>query len=240
MLNITKVFKNVHLPVRGVIVRQLATNDNDLYAETFDVGPDGRPINMHPITQLEAKRLSQALYRPETKKPKSFLRSEGFLPANVLHVDPMDKGQAIWYTPPQLRPLFFLDSLGLPSGKANVPGMIWQASRHRLNVWTVKGTDRPDANTKLFVAPFFNVGGSSGSVCIGSARPEIAATASLEAFITAWENMFFNSYFSHANFAELARQNIIQIWHDLLADNRMMFPEECLMPTKFTLQKLLK
>lgn len=239
MLNITKVFKNVHLPVRGVIVRQLATKDSDLYAETFDVGPDGRPINMHPITLQEAKQLSKALYQPERKKPKTFLRSEGFLSPNILHVD-VHGGRVIWYTPPQLRPLHFVDSLDIPSGKAQVPGMIWQATKHRLNVWTVQGSERPEAKTKLFVAPYFNVGGSSGSVCIGSARPEIADTATLEAFVQAWEGMFFNSYFSHANYAELARQNVIQIWQRLLADNTMLFPDDVLMPTKLTLQSLLK
>lgn len=48
------------------------------------------------------------------------------------------------------------------------------------------------------MSPFFNVY-ENGNVCMGMVDFQIEKSVSVEEFITAWEQIFFNNYFSHLN-----------------------------------------
>ena len=61
---------------------------------------------------------------------------------------------------------FFAGSLNIPDGTFHVPGVIYKVSGDRLDIFSYKG-EKPAENSPLFLAPFFNVTGSSA--CLGNA-----------------------------------------------------------------------
>src|SRR5699024_4715242 len=117
-------------------------------------------------------------------------------PTNILHINPSEKGTVLWYTKAQQRQLYFVNGLGIPNGKAQVPPMLWFAGKNSLAAYALATDRRPTAKTPLHYAPFFNIY-EDGKVCMGTVNIDIKNSASLEEFIQAWESYFFNSYFSH-------------------------------------------
>jgi PRTRC genetic system protein B len=138
-----------------------------------------------PITRDSVHEMVRAIGMDVTRR---------VLPENVLcYTD----GFLCWWTPAQSRPLFFL--AGSPLAALNgkelpIPPMVWVASgRADLRVRVLPGSARPTSETRLLMAPFWNVS-HGGDVCTGSARtPNHTSPDS----IADWEAMFFGSEFSH-------------------------------------------
>ena len=204
--------------------------------QAFDVDPlSGHPINFHPLTEQESRQLAKIL-TVEKEKKKNFLRLNGLLPENVLYLD-AERGQVIWYTPPQRRNLYFIQSLTIPNGIANLPALIWLATKNHLVLFALGSTDKPTIDTPLFYAPFFNTN-KQGGVCMGTVSVGIRQSNTLNEFIAAWEESFFNSYFSHLyDQHQPVQGNIIQLWQHLI-DNDTAFPFDVLIPSPFTLRQL--
>lgn len=244
MRNINKLFsEGMYTPTRALLIYKHQGRTDRHYVESFDIGDDGKPVNAHPLSEDEAEELAKRLKKPEARKKgkkesSRFLQSLGILPGDVLYVKPGELGYAIWYTPAQMQPLHFVDSLGIPNGKAYVPAMVWRATCNSLEVFALASKKRPDGQTKLFHAPFFNVGGN-GVVCLGTIKTAIPEHCPLELFISLWPGYFFNSYFSHANGVGLTKTNIVQLWQGQVASGNS-FPTSALKPTKLTLQSLIR
>lgn len=122
------------------------------------------------------------------------------------HIVAKGPDRMIWYTPPGLRSMFFETSAHVQpaiTGNATlaVPGLVWMRWGKSLYVYATKSTGRPERETQLHQAPFFNVW-SRGKVCIGSAE-----VPDMDRFDdpVAWEQMFFGSRFTHPNFTEKDR-----------------------------------
>lgn len=237
MNNITALFKDVYQPMQALVVFQHATDDTSFYIESYDMDEQGRPINAHPLNEEEMGTLADLFSKPKPNRP-TFLEVKGLLPENVLCVRPAD-GFALWYTPARQQPLFFADRLGIQSGKASVPALLWKASLHQLTIFALREFTRPTLNTKVDYAPFFNIN-SQGLVCMGTVNTEIPNHIALEDFMQAWETFFFNSYFSHltGNHCPVA-VNIVQLWQELVLTD-LPFPTAVLMPSRYTLKDLLK
>lgn len=114
------------------------------------------------------------------------------LPANILC---RTREVISWWSPPQMRTLFFGSSELEPlSGEEfPVPGLVWRLDLkdNRLWVRAFLGRDRPQPGTPLFVAPFLNVYDESwghGLVCQGTMkRPGRSDVTDLRD----WEEGFF-------------------------------------------------
>lgn len=119
----------------------------------------------------------------------------GRMPSNMLWCDPRRGHEKyIWYNPPQKREMYFRENLGIPDGIFSVPGVIYIVSGDSLDIFSYKGK-RPKEKTELYLAPFFNVKGSS--VCLGSStlkKPQEIDFKELQAY---WEKRFWLSEFSH-------------------------------------------
>ena len=208
------------------------------YIEYYDMDESGSPVNPHPLTVREAQSLAKALDTRE-QAGKAFLRPEGVLPANVLHLDPSDNGSVVWYTTPQRQKLYFAESLGLDNGKVSLPALVWKATKKELQLFALNGKIKPKAETPLFHAPFFNLY-QKGNVCIGNVNVAIKSAASLEEFITAWQGYFFGSYFSHhINEHNPVGVNLFNLYKELMADPKKPFPTDTLRDTLLTLKNLL-
>lgn len=235
--DITENFGTLYYPKSALVFYETKGMDSDMYVEHFDMDRNGNPINSHPLTVKEVNVLARSLQTDEEKN-KAFLKPKGILSTNILHINPSEKGTVAWYTKAQQRQLYFIDSLGIPNGKAQVPPMLWFASKNSLSVFALASDRRPTEKTPLHYAPFFNIY-EDGKVCMGTVNIDIKNSASVEEFIQAWENYFFNSYFSHL----LGRNspingNCVTVWKDLIGTDKP-FPKEVLKNNNKTLKNLL-
>ena len=235
--DITNDFGKLYYPKSALVFYEAKDTDKAMYVEHFDMDQSGNPINAHPLTVREANVLAKAL-QTEDEKNQAFLKPKGILPTNILHINPSaEKGTVLWYTKAQQRQLYFVDSLGIPNGKAQVPPMLWLASKSSLTVFALSNDRRPTEKTPLHYAPFFNIY-EKGNVCMGTVGIDIKNSASVEEFIQAWEHYFFNSYFSHSLCENLTKKNIVNLWKGL-SNTDKSFPKEVLKKNNKTLKNLL-
>lgn len=234
--DITKDFGTLYYPKSVLVFYETKGKATDMYVEHFDMDSNGTPINAHPLTEREANVLVKALQTDE-ESTKAFLTPKGILPTNILHINPSENGTVVWHTKAQQKQLHFVDSLGIPNGMAQVPSMLWQASKTSLTVFALSSNRRPTEKTPLHYAPFFNIY-ETGNVCMGTVCIDIKNSASVEEFTQAWEHYFFKSYFSHSLCENLTRKNIVNLWKELI-DTNQSFPIEALKKHNKTLKNLL-
>jgi len=238
MKDITQDFGTLFHPVTALVIYQTKGVNNDTYVEHFDLDKNGNPVNAHPLTEREAKTLAKALHT-EKEKNREFLKSSGILPTTVLHINPSENGSVLWYTKTRQTQLFFAQNLEIENGLAQIPALLWYANKQNLMVFALVTDRRPTENTALYHAPFFNVY-ENGNVCMGTVDVNIKNSISLEDFIQAWENSFFNSYFSHlVNEHNPIKDNCISLWKGLVGTGKN-FPTAVLKKTNRTLKNLLK
>lgn len=155
------------------------------------------------------------------------------LPAHLL-----GKGadHLVWYRPAMKKNQWFdCAQLGKVTALLPIPATVWLAQplQGELYVFALRNDDRPDRTTKLFQAPFFNVW-DNGRVCIGNAMKPTGPEALIP---EKWEEMFFNSWFSHPNTPKLVRhkEGLYPFFKDLIAKKHRVFPKAKLVPLKKTL-----
>ncbi len=237
MRDITSTFGTLYHPLKAIIIYKHATDANQHYVEAYDMDSNGYPINAHPLSVRESAALAKKLDSAAERR-KGFLKPEGLLPTNVLYFDNGRDGYAIWYTPAQRVPLLFSKDLEIPCGKAAVPSLLWKATRDSLFVYALKDGEQIDLDTDLYQAPFFNLH-YDGRVCMGTVDTRIPADCSLNAFISRWQQYFFNSYFSHLlQNRSPVKSNVIQLWQSLV-NSRRKFPVKELLPLKCTIKNLI-
>ena len=228
-------FNSLFVPkIALVMFEQQGGHDKQYYIERYDIGMNGKPLNAHPLTEQEAAHFVE-VFKSSTQSNFDFMVPEGILPENVLYLDPNNKeGLIIWYTRTQSRRLFFVDSLKLRNDLAEIPALLWCVSDHKLYLYALKDNGRPDADTQLYAAPFFNMY-IDGKVCLGTVSTDLSNAGSLEEFIAAWQSFFFDSYFSHPI---CDSYSLIELWQDLLGTGKA-FPKKQLKKIGFNLKKLL-
>ena len=235
--NIAENFGTLYHPKSALVFYETAGTETDMYVEHFDMDSNGTPINAHPLTVKEANILAKALQTDE-EKSTAFLKPKGILPTNILHINPSEKGTVLWYTKAQRRHLYFVNGLDIPNGMAYVPPMIWYANKNSLSVFALASDRRPTEKTPLYFTPFFNIY-EDGKVCMGSVNINITNSASVEEFTKAWEDYFFNSYFSHLLGSNSPiKGNCVTLWKDLINTDKP-FPKEVLKKNNKTLKNLL-
>lgn len=237
LADITDDFTTTYTPTCALVFHETDHQPIACYVEYYDIDKKGQPRNAHPLSLREAQRLRELLEVQE-QQSKGYLKPEGLLSQDILHIDPTGGGSVLWYTKAAMRPLYFSPQLGLPNGKAAVPPLLWKATRTELSLYALATDKRPSADTSLYHAPFFNLY-QDGKVCMGNVSVRISASTSLEAFTTAWEHYFFNSYFSHLLQGHNPVQgNCVSLWKELL-ETGDAFPKSVLIKTKKTLKNLL-
>jgi PRTRC genetic system protein B len=160
------------------------------------------------------------------------------LPKNLLYLRTDKNPFAVWHTPAQSVKLYFKEDLGIKNGLANIPALVWKATRTTIALYAVK-ENQISADTPLFNAPFFNMY-DDGRVCMGNVSLEIKKDCPLEDFIRLWERAFFDSYFSHMiQGYNPIKGNIGQLWKSLSGTGKP-FPVEKLISNHYTLRNLIQ
>lgn len=248
MKNITENFNRQYRPYKALLLYGYEqsnddrrhypdTERNDLYVESYDIGRNGQPINAHPLTIREMMGLAD-IFNSSRELDNHFLCSKGLLPEQVLYVDQKQNGFAIWYTPPMVQDLFFTENLGVPSGRAHLPALLWKASKDRLYIFALKKKGRPTLNAEIYHAPFLNIY-TGGNVCMGTVNIDISEHTHLEQFIQLWQDYFFRSDFSHSiNGNSSTKSDTVTLWRSLMGTDKP-FPTNELVSNGMTLKNLL-
>jgi PRTRC genetic system protein B len=246
MNNVSQQFNEQYIPVKALLIYQSVEQDKDnyghksaeIYVESYDIGKQGNPINAHPLSLKEMGALSELLQATQELQ-NNYLQSKSVIPANLIYVNTQTNGYAIWRSQPKEVDLFFTDDLGIPSGKAKIPALLWKATKERLQVFALKGKAKPNADTSLFYAPLFNLS-EDGSVCMGTVNINIDRHTHVEQFMAQWENYFFNSYFTHTlGNHRHCKGNLIQLWQKQVGTDRD-FPQDELIKNGRTLKDIIR
>jgi len=236
MTNITDQFNGVLTPSKAFLVYE-NNQVGKVYVESYDIDDTGRPINAHPLSKAEVKKLRESL-DGEEREHKTFYQSKGILSPSVLYIGTCQNGSVVWHTPAMKAQVFFKDELTVPSGVAWIPALLWKATQYKLTLFALQDDLRPQATTPLYCAPFFNMF-QDGNVCFGTVNIDIKGFA-LEEFIEKWQSYFFNSYFSHSiDNHNTITSNLVQLW-TMLVNSGKPFPLAELKKSKCTLTTLLK
>ena len=181
-----------------------------------------------PLTIAFVESLAHSLY--------------GGSPAEVLPEHVLAKGDRMiaWWTPACRRQMFYQNS-ELKAAELNgcifpQPPLVWRVDGGDLKIRALLENKRPAAETKLAVAPFWNIS-DDGRVCLGTMRhPNTASVKS----ISDWERGFYESAFTHANVGRLTRHEggFEGLWSGL--DKRKLFPVASLIQLPQTLAQFVR
>jgi PRTRC genetic system protein B len=156
------------------------------------------------------------------------------LPENVLAYT---SDLLVWWTPPRQHRMFFSggaeDRQAINGAICPHPALVWKVQRGCLFLRAISDPARPQAETRLMVAPYWNTEASRGDVCEGDMpRPqETDVTNMLE-----WEEGFFNSRFTHpSGIGKLTAHSggFIGLWTELAGTAQ--FPTRYLVECRQTL-----
>jgi len=237
MENITSIFDEVYTPVKALLIHQSQQNTEHVYVEAYDIGSNGKPVNAHPLSVKETVALANSLNTCSELK-NDHLKSNGLLPEKVLYIHPAARGFAVWHTPEQQVDILFKEELQIPCGKAYVPPLLWKADKTNLYLYAMKTNGKPTIKTPLYRAPFFNLY-EDDRVCMGTVDIRMDDVTCLEDFISAWENSYWNSYFSHLiGEHSPVEGNIVQLWQQQVNTHRK-FPQEILKAKNKTVKDIL-
>lgn len=187
------------------------------------LGP-ARPLSLAFVRELASGLGSQAA--PE------------ILPATVLARTPE---MIAWWSPAS-RQIMFFGETNAEARKLNGklfphPPLIFKACGQELFVRALERNIRPEAATPLKTAPYWNVSGDNGRICLGTARaPEDVSAAS----IASWESCFHRSEYTHVLSAVRLTTHpggFVGLWQSLAGKKR--FPPRYLTDAGETLQEFI-
>jgi PRTRC genetic system protein B len=149
----------------------------------------------------------------------------------------------VWWSRQCTRRMFFRNNSEAPTGISGAefsqPPLLWYVSGQELTVRALLTNRRPTADTPLMIAPYWNVDGDTGRVCLGSMKvPDLAGVAAL----AQWEKAFFESEFTHQNGVKRLVQGAnayFNVWERVRSGPRA-FPAKCLVPANETLSDLIR
>ena len=144
----------------------------------------GRPLSRSGLSTLVHK-LSGVKQRREISDTR------------VLYADP---SRMAWWSPAKRCPIYFKTvSKGfnrwLNAKVVSHPALMFVADPEKLCVYALKENVRPDSETPLYRAPYFNIY-EAGNMCSGNIR--MPSTISV-LDIVIWEDAFYRTEFTHSN-----------------------------------------
>jgi PRTRC genetic system protein B len=247
--SINAMLQNHYQPTMALILYQEVNPESDRleggresgahnYFEVHQINEEGQMLEGKPLQAETLAGIAKVYHEQEKQHAYT-----GIFPECLLYFKPAQKNgkyEMLWYRPADRQMLHFKEELNIPDGMAPVPAMLWRVSNRKLQVYALAGNERPDEATKLFHAPFHNVG-AEGEVCLGSARtakPE----KTYESQIKYWESLFWNSKFTHLNNGKIVKGNLNLIWKQLIKSrNPKSWAElDVLLPSIKTIKNLLK
>ena len=185
---LTRTLKSLLIP-KAALIAYASENERNFFLEVRDIDERGNMTEGRPVTLEFMNELVKGYSERHGSTPY------GKIPSNLMYCDSRKGSERyVWYNPPGKRMMFFGPELKIDNAEYNLPGVIYEAGEHGMNIYAYKG-DTPDKGTPLYTAPFFNVTGSG--VCLGSANLEKPKDMTYEKLLQYWEKKFWLTEFSH-------------------------------------------
>jgi PRTRC genetic system protein B len=212
---------------RSALVEYRSKDKEKVFIMRHDV-LKGRLSEGTPVTRQALMDLCTAVI-PEMNS------GVGFIPPEVLSFTPGNElGMVLWWSPAQVRHMYFYKNTGIPSGPAPVPASLFMVKSGGLYTWAMDTDERPGPSTRLYHTPFFN---SNGDVCLGNVKgPGIASPDSIKK----WESTYWRSAFTDEAPPMLKDIEGEKLWKSLVNSGRKKFPVKYLNPTGTTVKKILE
>ena len=209
------------------------SDEHGAFATLHDVLPqaEGAPLlaPAQPLSLAFLRRLAEGLgsrVAPEV------------LPSNILARTPE---MIVWWIRASRRIMFFG---GADEGARKLngrmfphPSLVFRVCDRELFVRALESDARPETDTRLKTAPYWNVAGDSGRVCLGTVRaPDSTSVDSM----TAWQTSFFHSEFTHALGAARLTSHpggFLGLWDSL--QGKKKFPARYLTDARQPLQQFI-
>lgn len=219
-----------------------------MYGESsYNSYPYRRPfVTIHDVIHQDGEaRLSSAqlLTPPVLRALVTSLMPTAALEVLPEHVIARGPETLVWWCPAQARTMFFTDrgrDAGLRGLNGKIypqPPLLFKSSSNHLWIRALSRNKRPDPQTKICMAPYWNCY-DNASVCTGSMKvPQAKAIAET---MREWETAFFSSEFSHA--AGVAkhtryRGGVLAMWKSL--QGKKPFPTRYLVPLDETVEQFV-
>jgi PRTRC genetic system protein B len=161
-----------------------------------------------------------------------------FLPSNVL----VRSDESItWWTPSSMRRMFYAKEKSNEGAQLSgklfpQPPLVFRAHKRHLDVRALLRDERPNLQTVLYRAPYWNVN-DRGDVCMGTARVPPQPTVDS---LPRWESAFFESEFTHPNASKKLTEHpggFVGLWRSLAEKRR--FPTQFLAAANQTLHQFI-
>lgn len=183
-----------------------------------------------------ARPITESFLRELCRQLRENTETE-ILPASVLAYG---DGSIAWWRPAGNATLFFSEGTvasHLNAKSVPLPPLVFVVKQQQMSVAALREDKRPDAGTKLYRAPFWNVYDNC-SLCHGSMKNPGGALAKN---ISEWEEAFFGSAFTHPNYHEKAiahKNGMVGAWEEAIAKGS--FLSRWLVPIDKTLSSLVR
>jgi PRTRC genetic system protein B len=148
----------------------------------------------------------------------------------------------VWWTPACERRMFFSDRGGdaalqnMNAKRYPHPPLVFKACGSHLWIRALARNERPQANTKMYMAPYWNCY-DNGVVCTGTMKiPQEKSVAAIDL----WEQSFFQSEFTHAAGARTHTSypgGVLAMWQSLQGADQ--FPSQYLVEKKQNLSQFV-
>ncbi len=243
MNNRTEILMSTYKPMLAIVAYASNTNgmSSEYYLESHTINESGALLEGKPLLQETIQEMVDVFF----DERKNMAQIKGIIPDNLLSYEPLPGGNSrmVWYRPAEIRVVHFSAQLKISTGKVWVPAMLYVTEKNSLDVWALKSNTRPNAGTKLFKAPFFNVS-DRGDVCLGSAQVAKPKDKTYENLMKYWEDLFWLSEFTHLNDSNKTKRDLTEVWKELVASKTKLKWSDLneLMPAsnKLTLKSIIK
>ena len=197
MEDLIRKLEKKFIPILAIVVYKSGSDYSDeFYLESHEINEQGQILCGKPLLQETLHDIVDVMF--DERKDSSQLAGE--IPTNLLSYSPSTGGKynLVWYRPAEIRFIHFAKELKIPSGKCWVPATIYKVEKEDLSVFALQKDTRPEPDSKLYRAPYHNVG-DEGIVCLGSATIRRPSDKSFVSAMKYWEDLFWNSKFTHLN-----------------------------------------
>lgn len=188
---------------------------------------EGVPVEQRTLTELCKEILP------------SLCQNMGWIDPGLLAYGTGSAGPLLFWRPSTRKSIYFGRTLNLKSGVVTWPALVFLARPNDLRIFAVNVNQRPELDTPLLMAPFFNVY-EDCRVCLGSTR--VPATCWPEESAR-WAEAFFKSEFTQAgakNRVFLKKGSLVSFWRSRTDVRGHRFPYAQLQSTGMTIRDLIR
>lgn len=213
------------------------SHDSTYYSEMHPF--HGRVMGAgQPLTQESFDTLIALSTKGKKEKKNKLESSFTFTPdRNLLAFQQEGKEiiNLVFSIKPGIKQLFFSDQLGIPSGAAPHPTLIFRYHHGDIKVYATDDAVLTE-DSLLYIPPYFNLS-DEGDLCLGNVKMKRGLT-SFNLLMKEIENSFFNSNFTHSgDLYKKLSYNMVDFWKTQIQVTTP-FPMDACLKTSLTVNDL--